>query len=338
MSMGGPFNYVSARSVSASDIRRLLRIDSLEEFSASASGFTAEFEVALPSLHGVPADLRGVESFSVEGRLTPNAGAERVLVGVLEAFADDLEDEQGCTVEIFFEESESRQEEETAEIVSVVHQRGLTSVSFLPGASRIVSDRDYGKKIMQEVSLESGLPLRFEESEVGYFLRHSDSSGEFHVLRSKGNGLDPVSFQCSIDLESHEQEIELLRQVSERWGSGEVFSYLWTVFSEECADNNATNRLFQRVLAQKPKADVYALQLSVRVEGMDEMENLRSFIGAAEIVWPFGSFLLPDDNYANMEIGTSSRGHILRLECRYPVAVSRLGEMLGVEFVEAGAS
>ena len=235
-----------------------------------------------------------------------------------------------------FEEKNSKQTKRAYDSVSLKVSQGRKFFNYYSNGSRVLKDREYRKTFMAQVLEKVHLPIDYEEKDGHFRLNHA-SSGELRLWRASFGGLDPAGFFCELPEVSLGDAVRLVQVFLDEFATKKRFLHEWSAGREHggkaTKEPDLAKRIYSLVVAADLPAETYEVDVEFNLQEPSGVESLRRFCGPDdEIFTRLCSFDLPDDNYAEIIVVTTTRGHLPELTLRLPEGLVGVEDKLGLKF------
>ncbi len=336
--MGVDFDYRAEGFFSVNDILRIYKIVqvSFEGFI----GFSTEelhrayFEPkgSLPKLY----NFKGIrlKSINTDGYLPLKDKSLDIFRDILQMGEMTIGNIGLLLVRCGFEEKSSKQTKRGYDSVSIRIEKGKKYFGYGANGSNVDKDTKYRKEFMARLIRIADLPLKIVEGNDSFRLVHTES-GELKTLKSFF-GKDPSSFFCEIPGASIDELVDRMQVFLIEFASKKRFVYDWGVLCSGYPDPEISKRIYEMALAANFPAERYFLIVEFSIDDIQGIEIFRNLCGPKDDVYTrLCSFDLPEDNYGEIKIVTTSKGHQLRLTLRTPDNLKLVEKKIGLKFSEA---
>lgn len=339
--MAEPFSYRATEPLSTEAVVALAA-----RLPAAFPGFeaTPPEKVVAISLSGpkVP-DLAGITGFdlteiSLSGE-TPSPGPEvfPTFVEILRRGAPAVGQSGLLEVSIAFEQRDSRQSARYPDTVAVSIRQGVTWWGYSSNASRFGQDVAYARALLERAIPELGLPLELRVEGANYFLDHA-WGGQIWLSNTRGLAKQsPGSFRFEWQEASPEELVEAMRGFLAIASAGKWFASAWRVATAPGGGGSQAAKELLALAGGLAPAKKHSLEGALRLRELAALEAVRRLCRPKdEVVTPLGSLDLPEEDWLNVVLVTTAKGHLVELQSRSELAVGEWGGRLGLTLGERG--
>jgi hypothetical protein len=236
-----------------------------------------------------------------------------------------------------FQAKGSHQDKRGYDTVSVVLSGRRLFFVVNPNGSFATTSAENARSYVTAVVSAVGLPLRLVDVSGHFRLEHV-AGGEVNVLSGFGiNDVNPSGFRCEVHGSSPEREFERMRRYLELFATERRFEYSWQAgidkFGRLIELPEVSHQVYADVVDARFPAERYELAATFRIASIEGLGPLREMCGPrGRVTTRLCSFDLPDDNWGELAVETTSAGHSVELTLRMPDGLHDVEEALGIRF------
>jgi len=276
----------------------------------------------------------------IDGYLPSKDETLDTFIEILKQGESIIGDEFHLAVCCGFEEKNSKQTKRAYDTIRVWIRLGKLYFDYGANGSKVNADASYAKDFIKRLIHIMNLPIRIEERDGQYFLAHT-SEGELSISRSLWGRGNPTGFSCEVMGTSIEEIVGCVKQFFAECATKKRFDFYWSfggvhLGTETVSAHERCKRIYDMAIKANFPADHYFIDIEFTLQDLEGIEVLKSFCGPKDDVYTrLCSFDLPEDNYGEIKIVTTSKGHQLRLTLRTPDNLKLVEKKLGLKFSEA---
>jgi len=315
------------------DIHRIVS-ESFENASHPISSSVVHLYLHPKKLEPELCSMKGVQIIDINttGRLSPKGNPWSKLYQVVELL-HDVGNIGQLMVSCNFEEKSSKQSHRHYDSVYLRVNKGVNHLGYSANGSKIMSDHSYAKVFFNRFIEETRVPISMREEEECYYLDHS-KSGHLRILRSGVRGKNPTSFSCEIEDMTAKDILDEMKDFINIFSSGKIFGFRWSAHCSPGEESAAVSKqIFDSIVTLQVPAESHELDMEITLSEISGLETIKSLCGKKDRLFcEICSFDLPGDNYANIKIETSHKGHAISLEMRTEDNLELIEDKIGIKF------